>query len=153
MMDRCYWDYLRVYVPQGSQLQAATRIPVAAHATWDKLGTSGEVIERPAPEGPWRSLEVLSLLPPATTQTRRFTMTLPSDVVQWQGDVGQYVLRLVKQPGAIPYPVLLRVHPPNRSTLLDASPEPGRLDSDGWREYRLMLDRDQTVRLHWRITE
>jgi hypothetical protein len=153
MMDRCYWDYLRVYVPQGSQLQAATRIPVAAHATWDKLGTSGEVIERPAPEGPWRSLEVLSLLPPATTQTRSFTMILPSDVVQWQGDVGRYMLRLVKQPGAIPYPVILRVHPPNQSTLLDASPVPGRLDGDGWLEYRLILDRDQTVRLHWRIAE
>ena len=153
MMDRCYWDYLRVYVPQGSQLLAATRIPVPADATWDKLGASGEVIERPAPEGPWLSLEVLSLLPPTTTQTRSFTMTLPSDVVQWQGDVGQYMLRLVKQPGAAPYPMIVRVHPPDRGTVLDASPDPSRLDDDGWLEYRLTLDRDQTIRLHWKRAE
>ena len=153
MMDRCYWNYLRVYVPQGSRLQAATRIPVPADATWDKLGASGEVIERPAPEGPWLSLEVLSLLPPATTQTRGFTMTLPSGVVQLQGDVGQYMLRLVKQPGAAPYPVIVRVHPPDRGTVLDASPDPSRLDGDGWLEYRLTLDRDQTVRVHWKRAE
>jgi len=153
MMDGCYWDYLRVYVPQGSQLQAATRILVPVNATWDKLGSSGEVIERSAPEGPWLSLEVLSLLSPATTQTRSFTVTLPSDVVQSQGNAGKYMLRLVKQPGASPYPVVLRVHPPDRSTLLDASPEPGGMDSDGRLEYRLMLDRDQMVRLHWRIAE
>ena len=150
MMDRCYWDYLRVYVPQGNQLLAATRIPVPADATLDKLGASGEVIGRQAPEGPWLSLEVLSLLPPATTQTRGFTMTLPSDVVQWQGDVGQYILRLVKQPGAAPYPVIVRLHPPHRAIVLDASPDPSRLDGDGWLEYRLTLDRDQTVRLHWK---
>lgn len=152
-MDRCYWDYLRMYVPQGSQLLAATRIPVPADATWDKPGASGEVKERPAPEGPWPSLEVLSLLPPATAQTRGFTMTLPSDVVQWQGDVRQYMLRLVKQPGATPCPVIGRVHPPDRGTVLDASPDLSRLDGDGWLEYRLTLDCDQTIRLHWKRAE
>ena len=36
--------------------------------------------------------------------------------IQWQGDVGQYVLHLVKQPGVAPYPVIVRVHLPDRGT-------------------------------------
>ena len=49
---------------------------------------SGEATARLAEEGPWLALTVLSLLPPAVTQTRHFTWTILADVVQWQGDEG-----------------------------------------------------------------
>jgi hypothetical protein len=41
MMDRCYWDYLRVYVPQGSRLLDATRIPVPGEVLFSGEGESG----------------------------------------------------------------------------------------------------------------
>lgn len=150
MMDRCYWDYLRVYVPQGSQLRDATRLPVPASATWDKTGDSGEVAVRPVPEGPWLSLEVLAVLPPATTQTRSFTWTLPSGVVQVKGDEGSYTLHLIKQPSAAAYPVTLRVRLPEGAVLLDATHTSGLSGTGGWHVVRLNLDRDQVFGVRWR---
>ncbi|MDY6878131.1 MAG: DUF4012 domain-containing protein, partial [Chloroflexota bacterium] len=67
MTDRCYWDYLRIYIPQGSQLLDATRIPVPGEALFWGEDESGEVTVQPAEEGPWLTLAALGLLPPAVT--------------------------------------------------------------------------------------
>jgi hypothetical protein len=137
-------------VPQGSQLRDATRLPVPAAATWDKAGDPGVVNVQSAPEGPWLSLEALTLLPPATTLTRFFTLTLPVGVVQEQDGAALYTLRLVKQPGAAPYPVTLRVRLPAGAVLLDATHKPAHTAGDGWQAYRLTLDRDLVFHLRWR---
>jgi hypothetical protein len=157
-MDRCYWDYLRVYVPQGSRLLDATRIPVPGEVLFSGEGESGEVTVQPAEEGPWLTLAVLSLLPPAATQTRFFTWTIPADVVtwtipadvvQWQGDEGWYSLRVQKQPGTAGHPLSVRVRLPEGSVLLDATPGPSAVE-EGWVIYQTTLDRDREFRLHFR---
>lgn len=148
-MDRCYWDYLRVYVPQGSQLLDATRIPIPGEARFSGEGESGEIVIQPAEEGPWLMFAVLGLLPPSVAQARTFIWTLPADVVQWEADEGGYSLWVQKQPGTRGHPLTVRVRLPEGSALLDAAPEPSAVEGD-WVIYRMLLDRDREFRLHFR---
>jgi hypothetical protein len=148
MMDRCYWDYLRVFVPQGSQLLAATRIPIPGEAMLSGQGEPGEVTVRPVEEGPWLSLETVALLAPATTQTRSFTWTLPMNVVQWNGATGQYALWVQKQPGTLGHALTVRVRLPQGVALLEAQPEPALVDGQ-WVVFRTVLDRDRAFTLRF----
>jgi len=151
MMDRCYWDYLRVYVPQGSRLLDATLIPVPGEALFSGEGTSGEVSVQPAEEGPWLSLGVLGLLPPSVIRTRSFTWTLPADVVQLKESAGWYHLRVQKQPGTQGHPLTVRVRLPEESVLLDPLPESAAVEGE-WVVYRTVLDHDREFRIYFGST-
>ncbi|MGQ9468049.1 MAG: DUF4012 domain-containing protein [Anaerolineae bacterium] len=147
MMARCYWDYLRVYIPQGSRLLDATRIPVPKEALWSGEAESGEVTVLPADEGPFTTLEVLLLLLPGAVQTRSFTWALPESVVRRQGDEAVYALRVQKQPGTVDRPLTVRIRLDEGDTLLPADPPPSA--SEGTSvvfQARLDRDREFTVR-------
>lgn len=149
MMARCYWDYLRVYVPGGSRLLDATRIPVPGEALWWGEGESGEVTVRPADEGPFISLEALLLLPPGAAQTRSFTWELPEDVLDWQGDEGVYTLRVQKQPGTAGHSLTVRVRLDDGDTLLSADPPPSASEGTSV-VFQTRLDRDREFTLRFR---
>jgi hypothetical protein len=149
MMDRCSWDYLRVYVPQGSQLVDATRIPVPGEALISGEADSGDVTAQLAEEGPWQTFAVMSLLPRSMTQERFFTWTLPPDVVQWDANEGVYSLRVQKQPGTRGHLLTVRIRLPEGSVLLDAVPEPPTVEED-WIVYQTTLNRDREFELHFR---
>lgn len=149
MMERCYWDYVRVYMPQGSRLLDATRITVAGDSLLSGEVYTGDVAARKADEGPWLTLEVLGLVPPSTTQTRSFTWTLPIDVVKWQGYGGRYSLRVQKQPGTSSHPLIVEIRLPGESVLVEAVPE-ATIRDEVKVVYRTALDRDQEFKLHFR---
>ncbi|MBC7226459.1 MAG: DUF4012 domain-containing protein [Thermoflexales bacterium] len=149
MMDRCLWDYLRVYVPQGARLVDATRIPVPGEALWSGRPESGDVIVRPAEEGPLLSLEALMLLPPGAVQTRTFTWELPEGVVVWEGDGGTYSLRVQKQPGTAGHPLRVRIRLPEGTTLVAADPPPSAVEGS-LVVYATRLDRDREFVLRFR---
>ncbi len=149
MMDRCLWDYLRVYVPHGSRLMDATRIPVPGEALWSGRPESGEVTVRPAEEGPVLSLETLLLLPPGAVQTRSFTWELPERVVARQGDEGTYRLRVQKQPGTVGHPLRIRIRLPDGASLAAADPFPSAIDG-AVLIFETRLDRDREFFLRFR---
>jgi len=149
MMGRCYWDYLRVYVPQGSQFLDATCIPLPGEVTFSGEAESGEIAVQPAAEGPWVTFAVLGVLPPSATQTRLFTWTIPTDVVKWQGDEGWYSLWVQKQPGTLGHLLAVLIQLPEESLLLDATPKP-TATAGGRIFYQTRLDRDREFRLHFR---
>ncbi len=149
MMDRCLWDYLRVYIPQGSQLIDATRIPVPGEALWSGRPESGEVTVRPAEEGLFLSLETLMLLPPGAVQTRIFTWELPERVVAWEGNEGTYTLRVQKQPGTVGHPLRIRIRLPDGTSLVAADPSPSAMERDIL-IFETRLDRDREFRVHFR---
>jgi hypothetical protein len=152
MMNRCYWDYVRLFVPQGSELQDATRISVPGQALWSGEPESGEITVRPAAEGPWLTFGVLNLLPPATRQTRRFTWTLPQDVVEWEDGQRGYTLRVQKQPGTRGHPLTVRIQLPMGAERIDAAPEPALVES-GSIVYRTSLDRDRQFSIRYLLEE
>lgn len=149
MMARCYWDYLRVYVPIGSRLLDATRIPVPGEALWSEEPEPGDVTVRPANEGPFLSLETLLLLPPGAIQTRSFTWELPEDVLTWQGDEGVYTLRVQKQPGTAGHPLTVRVRLDDGDTMLSADPPPSAFEGTTI-VFQTRLDRDREFTVRFR---
>ncbi len=148
MMDRCYWDYVQLYVPRGSQLVSATQLPVPAESLFSGQAEAGEVAVGLATEGPWTTFGVLALLPPSSSQTRVFTWTLPANVVEWGEREGRYALRVPKQPGTPHRPLTLRVRLPEGSRLLESMPAPVAVDGE-WVVYRTTLDRDRTLWLRF----
>ncbi len=149
MMNRCYWDYIRVYVPDGSRLVDATHIPVPGDALLSGEDYAGDVSVWPAEEGPWVVFGVLGLVLPSSTQTRQFTWTLPTDVVQWDGDTGRYVLRVQKQAGTAGHPLTVRIRLPEGSELTTATPAPQAMGTDQV-TYRTRLRQDRVFVLRFR---
>ncbi len=149
MMDRCYWDYLRVYVPWDVRLLEATRIPVPGEALWSGEPDSGEVTVRPAEEGPFLSLETLLLLPPGAVQTRSFTWELPESGVVWEGDEGTYTLRVQKQPGTVGHSLRIRIRLPDGVSLVAADPSPSAING-AILIFETRLDRDREFSLRFR---
>ncbi|MBI5305260.1 MAG: DUF4012 domain-containing protein [Chloroflexi bacterium] len=149
MTNRCYWDYVRVYVPADARLDDATRVPIPASATWDRHADAGTVIARRADEGDWLSLEALMVLPTATTQTRHFALTQSDDVVQWVDAEGRYALRIQKQPGAPDFPVTVQVRLPNAGVFIQAQPSPVAVEGDRV-TFKFALNRDVDILLRWK---
>jgi hypothetical protein len=149
MMERCYWDYLRVYVPRGSRLLDATRIPVPGEMLLSGEAESGEVALYPADEGPWDVFAVMGVMPPSSQQTRQFIYALPQEVESWDGDEGEFTLRVQKQPGSAGSPLTVRVRLPEGTSLLDATPEP-TTTADGWLIFRTTLAQDRSFSVRFR---
>jgi hypothetical protein len=149
MMDRCYWDYVQVYVPQGSRLLDATHIPISGTSFLSGKEESGEVTVRQAEEGPWLSMGVMSLLPTLAMQSRFVRWSLPENVLRWQGNEGWYNLRVQKQPGTLGHPLTVRIRLPEGSLLLDATPG-AQVVEDNWVIYQMTLERDRMIQLHLR---
>jgi hypothetical protein len=90
MTQRCYWDYVRVYIPAGSQ---AIQVE----------GLDPTTVEIGAGEGDATMIAGQFVLPPATTQAVRVTYQLPPSVIE--GDT--YRLRIQKEPGIGAWPLRL----------------------------------------------
>ncbi|HET90368.1 MAG TPA: DUF4012 domain-containing protein [Chloroflexi bacterium] len=149
MMERCYWYYVQVYVPAGSQLVDATRIPVPGESLLSGEDEEGGVAVYPVEEGPWTALGVFGLLPPASTQTRSFTWTLPADVVKWENGAGSYTLQVRKQPGTLAHPLTVEVRLPTGSVVTDVAPSATVIE-DGGVIYQTVLRQDWRFELRFR---
>lgn len=131
LTDKCYWNYLRVYVPSGSVLQAASHHTVPGKTlfngrTWD--GDAQTVAEQPG----LTTFANFMLLPRASEATAMFQYGLPEGVVSAEdggaADGDQvYRLRVFKQPGTRPELLRVTVGLPAGASFVDAS-LPTRLD-------------------------
>ena len=142
MTHRCYYDYLRVYVPAGSVLQSATPRP-----------TPGEYLIRGEPddgqavtlrdEAGMAVFAQFFVVEYGQTLTTRFEYDLPrvarSSEGQWR-----YALLIQKQPGTDDTPVSLTIVLPAGAQLLAATPPPRRTDGQAL-SFALRLDTDILV--------
>ncbi len=108
MTQRCYWDYVRVYVPAGSQLQASQTIePV------------GEVAEE-TPHTIWDTSFVIA---PKEESALSFSYR-PSVQALRQGKLWVYNLLVQKQPGTAAVPLQVEVRLPDGAQWVSAQPQP-----------------------------
>ncbi|HOT89979.1 MAG TPA: DUF4012 domain-containing protein [Anaerolineae bacterium] len=123
MMDRCYWGYLRLYVPQGAQLLQASRHPIPAEAVANKQAWEGNARVTVAPEGPYTVFEQALLLPTASRATVYFTYTLPDKVVRRNAD-GTFTYHLLwqKQAGLVGVPARVVLRLPQNAVLCPSQP-------------------------------
>lgn len=153
MTDRCYWGYLRLYVPAGAQFVDASRHPIPPGSVASGEAWFGQALITMAPEGPYTVFEQAFLLPTTTQTAIRFVYTLPDHVVQSVGDgTWSYDLYWQKQAGlySVPARVILRL--PRNAVLCSLQPR-SDVDDSGVLLYDVDLQTDQHLSVCYRLTE
>ncbi len=125
MTQDCYWNYLRIYVPLGSELLSATGV------------TQTETI---SDEHGKTVFATFFMVPAAESRTVSFTYRLPD----WDGK--RYRLVMEKQAGTEAVPVRVRIQLPSGAELSSAQPEP-HSQQEGVISYDLNLRRDRSLAL------
>lgn len=123
MQERCYLDYWRLYVPDGTTLLNSTAQAVPADQLLNGIGWSGQVESIPGENG----LQVyagLLMLPIGKSTQVAVSYSLPEGVVRTIGvDMQEYVLRVQVQPGLEGMPFQLEINLPQNADL--ANPDEG----------------------------
>jgi hypothetical protein len=147
MMDRCYWAYLRLYLPAGIDLQSASSHPIPASALYGGEGWEGDALVTSELEH--TVLGQALLLPTSTYTPLTFRYTLPVTVVERMGDVLRYRLEVQKQPGMLELPLDVQLRLPADAELL--SEGRGFTFTDHLVHYTLDLRQDTTLLIDYRV--
>jgi hypothetical protein len=143
MMDGCYWDYLRVYVPAGSQLLAGPDLALPMGSLLArKIDAAIEGPINPAliseRQAVWTAFFDLA---PGQERTLIFEYRLPDRVVVRRPDgTMSYHLRVQKQPGTEAVPLRFDVHLPQGAEVLSGMP--AELITEGSVSTDLRTDRE-----------
>jgi hypothetical protein len=145
LTEGCYWNYLRIYVPEGSHLESASRHPTPAEYLLRGTAATGEAEVLPA-ELSKTVFAQFFVVEPGQTLTARFEYDLPRVVQLSEGSEGQwrYTLLIQKQPGTGSTPVSLTIALPPGAELLAATPPPRIVDGEAL-TFDLGLDTDVVV--------
>jgi len=149
MMNRCYWDYLRLYVPQDARLIEATRNPLPPGSLYRRLSGAGAGSGEPDIGPTEKGKEVFGtffVVPPQESKEVRFAYELPSGILESTGDAYRYSLLIQKQPGTMALPVQVTVELPLGTELLAGEPEPSAVEGNILR-YHLSLATDRRIEL------
>ena len=135
LMNRCYWDYLRVYKSNGTQLVSAS--PHAIPGEWMILGEDvpARVDMLDLYNGGVNNTQAfgtLLVVPGGTSLETSFQFLLPSNVITStnSSSIKVYQLRAQKQPGTLNIPLEIRVRLPAGAKILDTNPE-AKIGVDG----------------------
>lgn len=123
LMDRCYWDYVRVYTKGGSRLKGAR---IARVDPVEILGGQ-ELRVMPWYEPPEHERTVLAavlVLPRGERRSLDLTYTLPLSILQEQDSRFVYSLLVQKQPGTKGHPLEIAVRLPDGAAEVSCTPFP-----------------------------
>jgi len=125
MLERCYWDYWRLYIPPGSKITTVKLTPVPAE--WLLSGQEWQGPLDTESDLPGFNMAAgLMVLPTFSTQEIELTYDLPSQIVEHKDGQMHYRLTIFKQFGLNNLPVEIRIQLKDGSQLVEA-PEQLRL--------------------------
>ena len=147
MKNDCYWDYLRIYVPEASRLQNSSPFPMPAGAIYRRLGYDDvEDTLQSFPEEEKRVFSGFFTVPPERTRRVTFAYDLPTGVFRRNGAGWQYSLVVQKQPGILRTTVRITVTAPDDYIIINAAPRPSEL-TDEEAQFLVLLESDFTLEL------
>jgi hypothetical protein len=144
----CYWNYLRVYTPAGSQLQEWSRHPVPAESNLIRRGWDGNAVSLDELPGLTTFANYL-LLPAAQQLSSRMRYTVPLEALETDEGERRYQLMIIKQAGTRSEPVEVRLILPGGSSLIQANPAPARIEGSQV-DFEFMLDGDTLLSVTYR---
>jgi len=161
LMEGCYWNYLRVYAPDGSHLNTASRHPTPGSYLLRGADTTGEA-EMLASEAGKAVFGQFFVVERGQTLEARFSYNLPQ--VARPGDPHSspspsrerenhwlYTLLVQKQPGTDNTPMTLTIVLPSGARPLTATPPSHTIDGRTI-QFVLELDTDVTVEVGYELT-
>jgi hypothetical protein len=118
--NRCYWDFVRVYVPVGAIFIDGWLPSVPGEMLMSGIGEAGGWTSQQG-EQETTAFSALLILPTGSRISPSLTYSLPPTILT-QGAAGElgYELRLAKQAGVSTIPISVRVIPPTNS-MIDAA--------------------------------
>jgi hypothetical protein len=151
MTRGCYWNYLRVLVPSGSQLLADYTPPVPAAWIYNSDADDGITTIRAEP-GNSISFGRLIVVPSGDSHTTSLEYRLPAHIAHWEGNRLHYRLHIQKQAGREAIPAHIQVQAPPQSTLI-ASSQPVSEQTDRVYRFEMPLSHDKTLALVFEVAE
>lgn len=146
LVNRCYWDYVRVFPAGGAQLLGGTHHPLSGEFLTSRHDWPGEVVVTQEPDDRL-SLANLFLLDRGASQEVAFWYRLPPSAVSVVGDRWQYRLLVQKQPGTVGHALRVVVQLPAGAKLLATAPAASR--SGDRLTFELALTTDQEIAVEW----
>lgn len=115
----CYWNYMRVYMKEGTSLLSATPQSVPDNWMILKQKNPGQVdILKEEIDGV-QAFGTLQVLLGGQSLSTSFKFALPADIIRVDPDSDRsvYHLKVQKQPGTLAVPITIRVHLPNNALI------------------------------------
>lgn len=149
MTRRCYWNYLRVLAPRGSELIEGLGHPIPAEALLRGQPYDGKITAYE--EDGKQVFAALMLLAPGQTLDTRLVYRLPADILQAgrTDNSRAYSLTIQKQPGTEAVPLRVMMVLPAEAEITAVSPTPA-VRGRNTLTFELTLRTDQTLRVEWR---
>jgi hypothetical protein len=145
LTEKCYWNYLRIYTPEGSVLLEGPQHIIPGE-TWfggyDIQRETETLLEIPG----FTTFASWMLLPRGEEISSQFRYILPGAIIQENGETSEYNLKIFKQAGTHPQYMQVSVTIPAGKTASDTSPIPTAVEGDTY-YFALDLDSDQTISL------
>jgi hypothetical protein len=118
-IDRCYWDYLRVYMTAGTRLLDSIPESIPAEWTIHQDGVLPHVDVLDEGIAGVQAFGTLKVVPGGQSVTTGFQFALPPGVIKSQPNSNQkdYHLRVQKQPGTLAVPITILIQLPDNSTI------------------------------------
>ena len=131
LKNACYWDYLRVYVPDGSSFELSTAFTMPEGALYGRIGYNDvEDTLRVYSENGKMVFAGFFTVEAGRSQRVAFKYSLPSGTVAREGGQLAYNLLLQKQSGKRDIPADVVVRMPEGYRLVRASPPPVSTDGN-----------------------
>ncbi|MDX1415159.1 MAG: DUF4012 domain-containing protein [Candidatus Promineifilaceae bacterium] len=148
LADKCYWNYLRVYVPETSQLLTGTQHFVPADTwfggfDWDQ--PTEVFVEIPG----FTTFGNFMLVPRGESVTSHYRYQLPQVVTPDEDQAQTYQLQLKKQAGAPSIKTEVTINLPEDTTLISVAPVPTSIDANIL-FFEVDLNSDQWISIQYR---
>ena len=147
LADACYWNYLRIYVPEGSQLITSTvhTIPGESHIFGQTWQGPAQVLSETA--GLTTFANYL-LLPMGQTLESRYEYLLPTVVSTDENGRKTYHLDVIQQAGNHPFPFSAAITLPEGAQVLSATPAPTAVNGRTL-QFKLNIDTNSQITVQY----
>jgi hypothetical protein len=140
LVEGCYWNYLRVYAPAGSELLDAGRHSAPESAFYNMSGwdqPAETIFEHPL----FTTFSNFFLLPEGETLTTYFSYRLPQEIIKSSGDLSVYRLKVASQAGVPARSLTVQLALPANAVFVSAAPQPVSMTENSV-TFSANLDRD-----------
>lgn len=129
LADQCYWNYIRVYAPEGSILMDSSRHVVPGETMFNGVTWDSEA-QLVAEQDGLTTFAVFLLVPQGGQETALFRYQLPGAVIQKDDGASVYQLTVYKQPGVRAEPLKVTISLPERSQIDHINPASGVIEGN-----------------------
>ena len=136
LTEGCYWDYVRLYVPAGSELVHVVGLMEPVDRSWEESKSV---------------FGTFFVVPPGQTRELRFAYYLPDRIAE-QVAAGRYSLLVQKQAGTGSIPLHIEADLPADTAFDGSQQRQLRVGPTGW-SYETLLETDRQIQVELRTAK